>query len=105
MRRTGSAYAAAALIGAAFASGCSFDLAEVIEPAAGSGGSKPSVDPKNILANPSFETGTTNWGGHDASVASREDPDAPDGCCIARVTRDPAPTMSDYFSIQNNNMT
>ena len=55
----------------------------------------PPPPPGNLVANPSFETGTVGWSGFQGTLAREAQAGAPNGAYVARVTR----ASGTYFTI------
>jgi hypothetical protein len=51
------------------------------------GGPTPAPNPQNLVANPSFETGTSDWGSWNGSITREQIADAPNGVWVAKIAR------------------
>ena len=59
----------------------------------------PPPPPGNLVANPSFETGTVGWSGFQGTLVREAQAGAPNGAYVARVTR----SSGTYFTIDGGN--
>jgi hypothetical protein len=86
----------AAAIAAIAAQGCAFELHEVVADAGVDAG---ATSPCNLVRNPSFEDNTSFWTGSGSTLSQAPIDDAVEGCCAARVSRDPGDSTS--FAIRD----
>ena len=71
------------------------DGAPAVATPPGGGGGRRRRRPGNLVANPSFETGTVGWSGYQGTLAREAQAGAPNGAYVARVTR----SSGTYFTI------